>query len=112
MENQDPSFSKLFSLYSWKEIRNCPGRYILSKEDNQQLRLVSPNTILNDQIPIEIFTSNICRDRIHIGKLSDGGLLSYEQSDGYFVHTLNNISGLKRKMNHLNIFFHDETVNK
>lgn len=112
MEDQDLSFSKLFNLYSWKEIRNCPGRYLLTKQDNQRLKVVAPNVILNNQVLIETFTSEICRDRIHIGTFSDGGLLSYEQSDGTFVHTLNNVSGLKRKMNHLNIHFHDETVNQ
>jgi hypothetical protein len=112
MENEDLCFTKLFELYSWKEIKNCPGRYLLTKEDNQCLRLISPNEILNNKVSIQIFSSEICRDRIHIGKLLDGGLLSYEKSDGTFVHTLNNISGLNRKMNHLNIHFHDEILNK
>ena len=111
MENQGPAFSELLNAYSWKEICNCPGRYLLTKEDHQRLRFVLPNAILNEQVSIEMFTSAICRDRVHIGKLPDGGLLSYEKSDGSFVHTLNNVSGLRRKMDHLNIQFYDETVN-
>ena len=112
MENEDLCFMKLFKLYSWKEIKNCPGRYLLTKEDNQRLRLISPNEILNDQVSIQIFNSQICQDRIHIGKFVDGGLLSYEKSDGTFVHTLNNTSGLNRKMNHLNIHFDNEILDK
>jgi len=96
-------FEKLFNLYSWKEIANCPGRYLLDKDDNQRLKSIPPTVILENQIPIEQFSSDICRDRVHIGKFIDGGLLSYEKSDGSFVHTLNNSSGLQRKMNHLNI---------
>ncbi len=45
MDNEDLCFTKLFKLYSWKEIKNCPGRYLLTKEDNQRLRLISPNEI-------------------------------------------------------------------
>lgn len=112
MVDQELSFIFLFNLYTWKEITNCPGRYLLTKEDNERLKLVSPNVVLNNRIPIEIFTSSMCRDRVHIGKLPDGGLLSYEKSDGTFVHTLNNLSGLQRKMNHLIIHFHGEGINK
>ncbi|CAF1005644.1 unnamed protein product [Adineta ricciae] len=93
MESEVLDFAKLFELYSWKEIKNCPGRYVL-----------------NNQILIQIFTSEICRDAIHIGKFTDGGLLSYGKSDGTYVHTLNNSSGLTRKMNHLNIHFDNETI--
>ncbi|CAF0927136.1 unnamed protein product [Adineta steineri] len=111
MENEDLCFMKLFTLYSWKEIKNCPGRYLLTKQDNEHLRLISPSEILNNKISIQIFDSEICRDRIHIGKFIDGGLLSYEKSDGTFVHTLNNISGLTRKMNHLNVHFDNQILN-
>lgn len=101
MEAEEISFSRLFQLYPWKEIPHCPGRYVLRKKSNEQLRSIPPNEFLNNQIRIEIFNSDVCPDRIHIGQFVDGGLLSYEKSDGTFVHTLNNISGLKRKMNHL-----------
>jgi hypothetical protein len=90
-------------LYSWKEIKNCPGRYLLTKEDNKRFKLISPNELLNNKVQIQIFNSQICRDKIHIGTFNDGGLLSYQLADGTFVHTLNNISGLNRKINHLNI---------
>ncbi|CAF2059550.1 unnamed protein product [Rotaria magnacalcarata] len=113
MVDQDLSFTKIFNLYNWKEIPNCPGRYLLAKEDNQRLKVISPISLLNNQIPIEIFTSEMCQDRIHIGKLPNGGLLSYEKSDdATFVHTLNNSAGLQRKMNHLNIHFSCENIDK
>ncbi|UJR32425.1 hypothetical protein I4U23_019887 [Adineta vaga] len=110
MENDEFSFDKLFKLYSWKEIKNCPGRYLLNKEDNQRLHTVLPNEFLNNQTSIHIFTSEMCPDRIHIGKFINGGLLSYEKSDGTYVHTLNNSSGLTRKMNHLNIQFNNDIL--
>lgn len=107
MENENPSFVRLLEKYSLKEIENCPGRYTLMKDDHQRLKIVKPETILNNKISIEVFHSDICRDCVHIGKFSDdsggGGLLSYEKSDGTFVHTLNNASGLQRKINHLQI---------
>ena len=103
MEEETISFAKLFHLYAWKEIANCPGRYVLRKKDNEQLKLVSPNELLNKQIPIDIFNSEMCPDQIHIGRFVDGGLLSYAKSDGTFVHTLNNPEGLNRKINHLRI---------
>ena len=110
MESEALNFAKLFELYSWKEIKNCPGRYVLSKTDNRRLCFIPPKELLNNQILIQIFTSEICRDAIYIGKYVDGGLLSYEKSDGTFVHTLNNLSGLTRKMSHLNIYFDDDTI--
>lgn len=103
MTDQAVSFDYLFQLYSWKEILHCPGRYLLSKQDNRRLETVTPTAMLNNQPTVEIFVSEVCRDRIHVGKFLDGGLLSYEKSDGTFVHTLNHLSGLARKMNHLNI---------
>ena len=112
MANQNISFDHLFSLYSWKEIPHCPGRYLLIKQDNERLETVSPTTVLSNQVPIEIFNSEVCRDRVHVGKFSDGGLLSYEKSDGRFVHTLNNLSGLTRKMTHLNIQLHTTVPEK
>lgn len=92
----DISFERLFQLHPWREIPHCPGRYLLRKKANEQLKFVSPN-----EIAIEIFNSDVCPDRIHLGRFIDGGLLSYEKSDGTFVHTLNNPSGLQRKMTHL-----------
>jgi hypothetical protein len=109
MDRRRLCFVELLNAHSWKEIRHCPGRYILTKQDNQQLRTVTPHAFLDEQVPIESFTSEICRDRVLIGKLVDGALLSYEKSDGTFIHTLNNLSGLQRKMNHLNIRFSDQT---
>jgi hypothetical protein len=105
MADPTVSFDHLFQLYSWKEIPNCPGRYVLSKQDHRRLETVTPTTILDNQVPVEIFASEVCRDRVHVAKFLDGGLLSYEKSDGTFVHTLNNLSGLARKMKHLNIQF-------
>lgn len=103
MTDENPTFDRLMKKYSWKEIENCPGRYLLIKDDHQHLRFVTPKSFLNDRIDIEIFISDICRDRVHIGQFIDGGLLSYEKSDGTFVHTLNNSTGLQRKINHLKI---------
>ena len=105
MADQALSFNHLFHLYSWKEIPHCPGRYLLSTQDNRRLETVTPTAMLNNQLTVQIFVSEVCRDRVHVGKFSDGGLLSYEKSDGTFIHTLNNLSGLARKMNHLNISF-------
>ncbi len=70
-------------------------RYLLTKQDNKRLRLISHNEFLDNKVSIQIFHSSICRDKIHIGKFSDDGLLL----DGTFVHSFNNLEGLNRKMN-------------
>lgn len=103
MDEETITFAKLFQLYSWKEIAHCPGRYVLRKKDNERLKFITPKDLLNHQIPIDVFNSEMCHDQIQIGRFVDGGLLSYEKSDGTFVHTLNNPEGLKRKINHLRI---------
>lgn len=100
-------FSILFQKFSWKEIPNCPGRFLLCKDDNIRVRFVTPIDFLDQKVNVRVFSSNVCRDKVHIGRFNDfegGGLLSYQKDDG-FVHSLNTNTGLKRKMDHLGLSF-------
>jgi hypothetical protein len=110
MQNNDHvslSFASLHSKYKWEEIPNCPGRYVLTKEQKHSLSQRTPKEFLEDEhVTVHSFSSTVCKDPICIVRFEDGGgLLSYQHANASYTHTLNTPSGLVRKMNHLEIAF-------
>jgi hypothetical protein len=124
------SFSFFFHKHKWKEIPNCPGRYILEKADNEVLKIIPPKT-LTGMTPIKTNSSTInsskfcfflfffdlsighCRDPVEVIVFIDGGMMSYLKPDSTYVHTLNTNSGLVRKTKQLEIYseiFEKETT--
>jgi hypothetical protein len=43
------------------------------------------------------------RDPVVVGRLDQGGLISYQRRDGTYVHTLNTQAGFERKLRQLGI---------
>ena len=97
------ALQRLWDLAPWRELRNCPGRYVSKKKT---LALVSPFDLLVDLLGdaalplrrVELDGKDpvfVCRFR------GGGGLLTYAKHEGSdsarFVHTLNTESGLARK---------------
>ena len=101
----------LWERLSWREIKNCPGRYVSS---SKELRSMHPAIILAEyetayetrefRIPGKDF---IIINRFIIG---GGGLLTYQKdttSGGgiTFVHTFNTESGLIRKVEAMGLVY-------
>ncbi|MCB9684963.1 MAG: hypothetical protein H6735_08000 [Alphaproteobacteria bacterium] len=82
---------RLRNTLVWRDIPGCPGRSVLvghSAELDETIRLHGRR-----------FELAAARDPVWL-LLTDegrGALLSYEQLDGSFVHTLNDLAGLERK---------------
>ena len=93
------TFKKLYSEHLWRAIPNCPGRYVLElgsvTSRPQELAEVETR-------PIE-FKVAAARDPVLVLRFVDGGLISYRHTDGKYLHTLNNESGFRRKIEQLGI---------
>ena len=98
----------LCALWEWKEIRNCPGRFVTKK--NRTAVMTHPSDILetigcNQELGIfEV----VGKDKIGIVHFTNGGgLITYmkEEKDGStrFIHTLNTESGFRRKIDALGL---------
>jgi len=104
MEQTEMSFNLLHDKYNWKEIPNCPGRYVPRKSSSHIDKLTPHQVIESDRYPIQQFTSEKTKDPIQVMVFPDGsGLLTYVKSDGRYVHTLNTPSGLVRKSSALGL---------
>lgn len=130
----DLDFETVLDCWNWKEINNCPGRYVIRKNDGKIAIQLTPqkfiqetcsrlkmNASLIDQSNAKntiILLSNavgLKNDKIFVIFFKDlGGIMTYEKQimdkSGKvecltYVHTLNNQSGMKRKLDSLNVFF-------
>jgi hypothetical protein len=98
------NLQKLWEIWRWSEIKNCPGRYVA--KHNLNATIISPIDLLQSlDIPCLLNEYHIeGKDIIIIGAFEDGGgLLTYIKSDGRYVHTLNTRSGLLRKVSSLGL---------
>jgi hypothetical protein len=105
---QIDTFTKLQQAYKWKEIPNCPGRYVL--DENKVYSHLPPEKFLSTNTKPTEFHSKNCRDVVLIIPFkTGGGLLSYrsrnKEGKVQYVHTMNTESGLQRKMKQLEISF-------
>ena len=64
---------------------------------------LSFETLLGMPCSPQAFSSPGAKDRVLVWSLQDGGLISYEQPDGHFIHTLNTPDGFGRKLGQLGI---------
>jgi hypothetical protein len=104
LEDGGSDLQKLWEIWKWSEIKNCPGRYVT--KSNPQATEISP-TVLLHSLDINCSLNEYLiegKDLIAISHFDGGGgLLTYLKSDGRFVHTLNTESGLLRKMKALGL---------
>lgn len=95
---------RLWDLGPWRELRNCPGRYVSRR---RELASVSPAALLASlgaaRPPKLAAITRGGRDPIAVARFAGGGgLLAYVKADRY-VHTLNTESGLIRKCEALRV---------
>jgi hypothetical protein len=93
------TFELLFASHSWKPIKNCPGRLVLSRPAPN----VAPQDLAGPDIEVREYRVPAARDAVIVAQLADGGLISYRREDGSFVHTLNTPEGFERKLRQLGI---------
>ncbi len=90
---------ELESRWSWRPIRHCPGRFVLSTGPSR----LSPADILPRHVQVIAYLVAAAKDPVIVARLSDGGLISYRKPDGTYVHTLNSREGFERKLQQLGI---------
>jgi len=93
------TFSELMTKWSWKPIRGCPGRYTLSVAPVD----LAPEDLLGHEVELNTFEVPAARDTVVVGRLDEGGLISYRRADGVYLHTLNTREGFERKLAALGI---------
>lgn len=92
------TFSTLFDRWSWRQIRNCPGRYVLAAGP-----VATPPEAI---VPGATGSAQACgtaKDTVIVTPFDDGGLISYCKADGTYLHTLNTREGFERKLRQLGI---------
>lgn len=105
------TFDELVQQWTWKPIRNCPGRFVLAAGPDemrtgtgvQSVRALSPRDLAGPDSVLSTFQVAAARDVVVVGPLDTGGLISYRRRDGTYVHTLNTADGFARKLQQLGI---------
>jgi hypothetical protein len=93
------TFEDIMTAYTWREIANCPGRYIA--RDIPPRATVSE--LLGCAVPENPMQLKTARDLVIVTPLENGGLISYRRQDGTYLHTLNTEDGFKRKLTNLGV---------
>ena len=92
------TFDEIMSRWPWRPIPNCPGRFVLDRSARAPSEIVSASTggMTEHVIPA-------APDPVIVTEFGDGGVISYRKPDGSFIHTLNTVEGLDRKLRQLGI---------
>lgn len=88
------SFSYIIKHFHCKEIRGCPGRYIIKDLFDGSLF---------ENLHIEEFISPKACDPVVAARIEGGGLISFKKGENIYLHTLNTPAGFERKMAMLEI---------
>jgi hypothetical protein len=96
------TFHELLAGRAWREIRGCPGRYVLVVPQPA----VTPEALAGSAAPAVEHHVPAARDAVLVLLLDGGGgLLTYRHADGTHLHTLNSPEGLARKLAQLGIWY-------
>ena len=93
------NFEELKSRWTWKEIPNCTGRFILAQKETT----LTPEGLVESQVEPFEFQVAAAQDPVIVVEFDDGGLISYRKEDGSYLHTLNTLAGFRRKLQQLGI---------
>ncbi|MFP5264393.1 MAG: hypothetical protein ACLGJB_21110 [Blastocatellia bacterium] len=93
------NFDDLINRWSWRPIRNCPGRFVLDSSASD----LSMAELLGENIEASEFQVEAARDTVVVARLNQGGIISYKRKDGSLLHTLNTAEGFRRKLRQLGI---------
>lgn len=93
------SFDELLEKYDWREIRNCPGRYVLRGGRSR----IAADELFGISVEFSHWRFESVKDEVIVGKIPGGGFISYRDSLGTYVHTLSDEEGFERKLTELGI---------
>jgi hypothetical protein len=93
------SFDEIAARWDCRPIANCPGRFVLRNADPRTV----PQAVAGDGVPFEEFHVAQARDVVVVARFDGGGLISYRRADGSYLHTVNTVEGLERKLAQLGI---------
>jgi hypothetical protein len=94
------TFDQLLRQWDFRPIRHCPGRYVLSSARYSG----PPQDLAGAGLAVFEFRVQAALDMVFVTPLPEGaGLISYQQADGAFLHTLNTAPGFQRKLRQLGI---------
>ena len=93
------TFAALIDRWAWRPIPNCPGRYVLAAGPVA----TPPESFVPGANGGSEYLCATAKDPVIVTPFEDGGLISYRQADGLFLHTLNTRDGLERKLEQLGI---------
>jgi hypothetical protein len=91
------TFEQVAARWDWRLIHGCAGRYKLSRSSTP------PQEIAGAALIVERREVAGAKDPVLVIRLNGGGLISYEQADGTFVHTLGDAEGFQRKLTELGV---------
>ena len=92
-------FDELKARWNWSPIRHCPGRYVLTGVEPT----LSPVELIGSAVQLDEYRVAGARDVVVVARLIDGGVISYKRADGTYLHTLNTVAGLERKLMQLGV---------
>lgn len=95
-------FIELKRRWNFRPIRNCPGRFVLCRKQNEDAP--SFDDLVKDHADGKTYDTIHAKDSVIVIELADGGLISYCRPDGSRVHTLNTPEGFLRKLKQLGIY--------
>jgi hypothetical protein len=99
MGTERTTFAALMTKWTWRPIRNCPGRYLMAGVPSD----LPPQALVRSGDVILEFRVETAPDKVLVVQLVDGGVITYEWTDGRYVHTLNDPEGFSRKLRQLGI---------
>ncbi len=100
MQKDWVTFEEVLARWSWKPIRNCPGRFTFGEGTSK----LTATEIVGTSLPVLEFRVETVPDKVLVMKFGDGGgLISYRKDENKFLHTLNNEEGFSRKLQQLRI---------
>ena len=100
------SFASLKSMYEWKPIRNCPGRFVLQGG----ISSIAPEVF--GGAPPRVFNNTPLPDPVVVIPVMGGGIISYQKSANTYIHTLCDAEGFERKLNSMGVVFEFEPIQR
>jgi hypothetical protein len=91
------TFEEALASWPWTPIPRCPGRFVLPPS------AVTPQQLLRADSPLDERRVAGARDPVVAAQFPGGGLITYRQGDGRYVHTLNTADGFARKLRQLGL---------
>jgi len=97
------TFELARGLGRWTPIRDCPGRFVLRGVPPT----LSAGDLLGEGVRLQTFHSPGARDTVIVACFEGGGTISYLRPAGSWLHTLCTPDGFRRKLEQLQITFHE-----